>query len=133
MAASTKSVTALDEKHMQRCLALARRAEGKTSPNPMVGCVIVNARGRVVAEGYHRRLGAPHAEAEALKRVGGKAVNCTVYINLEPCRHTGSRRTPLRVLRSSSLLGFAGWSLVSVIRFGRTLAGQHGWRDRGLR
>ncbi len=76
---------------MRRCLALARRGEGRTAPNPMVGCVVVDRRGKVVAEGWHRRAGAPHAEADALARAG-RVAGGTLYVNLEPCRHQG--RTP---------------------------------------
>ncbi len=78
---------------MARCLELARGGQGKTSPNPMVGCVIADGRGRVVAEGFHRRLGAPHAEADALAKIGGRAPGGTLYVNLEPCRHRSHRRT----------------------------------------
>ena len=81
----------VDEKWMRRCLALARRAEGRTAPNPMVGCVVLDRRGRVVAEGWHRKAGAPHGEADALARVG-RVPGGTLYVNLEPCRHQG--RTP---------------------------------------
>ncbi|WP_096058425.1 bifunctional diaminohydroxyphosphoribosylaminopyrimidine deaminase/5-amino-6-(5-phosphoribosylamino)uracil reductase RibD [Haliangium ochraceum] len=84
---------ALDEQYMARCLELARRAEGRTAPNPMVGCVIVAPSGEVIAEGYHRRAGAPHAEAEALAQLDGRAPGCTMYVNLEPCRHRRKRRT----------------------------------------
>ncbi len=84
---------AIDERHMARCLELARQAEGRTSPNPMVGCVIVDSAGEVVAEGYHRRVGAAHAEAEALAQLGGQAPGCTLYVNLEPCNHRSNRRT----------------------------------------
>ena len=82
-----------DQMFMGRCLELARRGEGKTSPNPMVGSVIVDRRGRVVAEGYHCRLGAPHAEADALRKAGERAKGCTMYVNLEPCKHVTKRRT----------------------------------------
>ncbi len=78
---------------MRRCLELARKGEGRTAPNPMVGCVIVSANGVVVAEAWHKKAGAPHAEAAALAKLGGKAVGCTMYVNLEPCAHRGSRRT----------------------------------------
>ena len=78
---------------MARCLELARQAEGRTAPNPMVGCVIVDASGAVVAEGFHRRAGGPHAEAEALAQLGGRAAGCTMYVNLEPCNHRQKRRT----------------------------------------
>jgi diaminohydroxyphosphoribosylaminopyrimidine deaminase / 5-amino-6-(5-phosphoribosylamino)uracil reductase len=84
-------VSAVDERWMRRCLALARRAEGRTAPNPMVGCVVLDRRGRVVAEGWHRKAGALHGEADALARVG-RVPGGTLYVNLEPCRHQG--RTP---------------------------------------
>jgi diaminohydroxyphosphoribosylaminopyrimidine deaminase/5-amino-6-(5-phosphoribosylamino)uracil reductase len=74
---------------MRRCIELARRGEGRTAPNPMVGCVIVDRRGRVVGEGWHRRAGGPHAEVNALARAGGKVPGGTLYTNLEPCRHQG--------------------------------------------
>jgi len=78
---------------MQRCLQLAARAEGVTSPNPMVGCVIVH-RGVIVAEGFHRRAGMPHAEVEAVFRLpeGIAPSECEVYVSLEPCSHFG--KTP---------------------------------------
>lgn len=76
---------------MQRALDLAVKAVGRTSPNPVVGAVIVRG-GRVVAEGFHRRAGLPHAEIEALRRINGTARGATLYVNLEPCSHYG--RTP---------------------------------------
>jgi diaminohydroxyphosphoribosylaminopyrimidine deaminase/5-amino-6-(5-phosphoribosylamino)uracil reductase len=86
--------TADDEKWMRRCLALARRAEGRTSPNPMVGAIVVDRRGRVLARGWHRRAGEPHAEAEVLAALADRVPpGATMYVNLEPCAHTGARRT----------------------------------------
>jgi diaminohydroxyphosphoribosylaminopyrimidine deaminase/5-amino-6-(5-phosphoribosylamino)uracil reductase len=76
---------------MRRALALAARATGDTSPNPLVGAVIV-AHDCVVGEGYHRRAGAPHAEREALRAAGARARGATMYVTLEPCAHRG--RTP---------------------------------------
>jgi len=78
-----------DERWMKRCLVLARRAEGRTAPNPIVGCVIVSRQGEVLAEGWHRKAGEPHGEADALARLGGKAKGATLYVNLEPCNHQG--------------------------------------------
>jgi diaminohydroxyphosphoribosylaminopyrimidine deaminase/5-amino-6-(5-phosphoribosylamino)uracil reductase len=70
---------------------LARKAAGRTSPNPMVGAVLVRG-GKIIATGFHRVAGADHAEIVALKRAGAKAKGSTLYINLEPCSHYG--RTP---------------------------------------
>src|SRR5262249_26277931 len=81
-----------DEKHMRRCLALARRAEGRTAPNPIVGSVIVSARGEVLAEGFHEGPGRPHGEAAALAKLGGRAPGATLYVNLEPCAHPSPRK-----------------------------------------
>src|SRR5437773_208133 len=76
---------------MRRCLALAEKGAGQVSPNPMVGAVIVKG-GRLLAEGFHRRFGGPHAEIEALKKIKFKAPGATLYCNLEPCFHFG--KTP---------------------------------------
>lgn len=90
---SSSGVTPADERHMQRCLELAAMAAGQTAPNPVVGCVIVSAAGKVLAEGYHVAAGQPHAEAVALAGLGGKARGATLYCSLEPCRHRSHRRT----------------------------------------
>ena len=84
-------VSPFDCNMMQRCLHLARRAEGYTSPNPLVGCVIVRD-GQIVGEGYHPQAGQPHAEIFALRQAGDRAAGATLYVNLEPCNHYG--RTP---------------------------------------
>ncbi len=87
-------MTGADGRWMRRALSLAKRAEGRTAPNPMVGAVIVR-RGRVVGEGWHRRAGNPHAEVEALRdaqRRGHDPRGATLYVTLEPCCTTG--RTP---------------------------------------
>ena len=76
---------------MMRALALAERARGLTSPNPLVGALVVKD-GAVVGEGYHARAGAPHAERIALTAAGPKARGATLYLTLEPCIHQG--RTP---------------------------------------
>ena len=82
---------ALDRYWMQRCLDLARQAQGLTSPNPMVGAVVVQAH-RQVGAGYHPGAGHPHAEVFALQQAGATAQGATLYVNLEPCNHFG--RTP---------------------------------------
>lgn len=88
-----RSSTPEDEhpRWMQRCLELARLAAGQTAPNPMVGCV-VQQQGLVVGEGFHPGAGQPHAEVFALAQAGASAQGATLYVNLEPCNHTG--RTP---------------------------------------
>ena len=80
-----------DVKHMRRALALAERGRGRTSPNPIVGAVVVKDS-RVVGEGWHRALGEPHAEAMALAKAGARARGATMVVTLEPCAHRG--RTP---------------------------------------
>ena len=74
---------------MQRALALALEAEGNTSPNPMVGCVIVDDEGSIVGEGYHHKAGEPHAEVNALAEAKHLARGATAYVTLEPCAHYG--------------------------------------------
>ena len=84
----------MDQVHitfMQRALALARQANGRTSPNPLVGAVIVKD-GKVIGEGYHQKAGTAHAEVHALNAAGENAKGATLYVNLEPCCHWG--RTP---------------------------------------
>ena len=76
---------------MGHALALALRAQGLTSPNPMVGAVVVRD-GAIVGSGYHRRAGDAHAEVEALAEAGASARGATLYVVLEPCNHHG--RTP---------------------------------------
>jgi len=80
-----------DEKFMKRALDLAIKALGRTSPNPLVGCVIVKGE-QVVGEGYHLKAGTPHAEVHALAAAGERAGDATAYVTLEPCSHFG--RTP---------------------------------------
>ena len=76
---------------MQRALKLARQAKGRTSPNPLVGAVIVKDS-KVIGEGYHQKAGTPHAEIHALNAAGENAKGATLYTTLEPCCHWG--RTP---------------------------------------
>jgi diaminohydroxyphosphoribosylaminopyrimidine deaminase/5-amino-6-(5-phosphoribosylamino)uracil reductase len=78
------------EEFMRRALVLARRGREQVSPNPMVGAVLVR-RGRIVAEGYHRRFGGDHAEVDALRRARS-ARGADLYVTLEPCGHQG--KTP---------------------------------------
>jgi diaminohydroxyphosphoribosylaminopyrimidine deaminase / 5-amino-6-(5-phosphoribosylamino)uracil reductase len=77
---------------MMRCIELARQAEGRTSPNPIVGAIVLDSEGNLVGEGFHERYGHPHAEAIALDRAGSRARGGTIYTNLEPCSHFG--KTP---------------------------------------
>jgi diaminohydroxyphosphoribosylaminopyrimidine deaminase / 5-amino-6-(5-phosphoribosylamino)uracil reductase len=81
-------VDAHDIRFMQHALALARKGAGLASPNPMVGCVIVR-EGQTVGEGFHQYDWRDHAEIVALKSAGKKARGATLYVNLEPCNHTG--------------------------------------------
>ncbi|ACK68963.1 riboflavin biosynthesis protein RibD [Gloeothece citriformis PCC 7424] len=83
--------SSFDREMMQHCINLARQAAGKTSPNPMVGAVIVKD-GQVIGEGFHPKAGQPHAEVFALKQAAEQAKGATIYISLEPCNHYG--RTP---------------------------------------
>jgi diaminohydroxyphosphoribosylaminopyrimidine deaminase/5-amino-6-(5-phosphoribosylamino)uracil reductase len=78
----------MHERFMRMALEAAAKARGRTSPNPMVGCVLVQG-GEVIAVGHHRRAGAAHAEVVALRRAGEAARGATAYVNLEPCAHHG--------------------------------------------
>ena len=82
-----------DQFYMRRCLELARRAEGKVSPNPIVGSVIVH-NGEIIGEGWHERYGAAHAEVNAIAAVADESLlrESTLYVTLEPCSHYG--KTP---------------------------------------
>ncbi|KAG9144354.1 hypothetical protein Leryth_025214 [Lithospermum erythrorhizon] len=80
-----------DGYYMRRCVELARTAVGFTSPNPMVGCIIVKDD-KIVGQGFHPKAGQPHAEVFALRDAGDMAENATAYVTLEPCNHYG--RTP---------------------------------------
>jgi diaminohydroxyphosphoribosylaminopyrimidine deaminase/5-amino-6-(5-phosphoribosylamino)uracil reductase len=87
----TSNASSRDEKFMNLALRLAERGRGKTSPNPMVGAVIVKGE-EVVGAGWHRSAGSPHAEVLALEEAGSRARGGTLYVSLEPCSHQG--RTP---------------------------------------
>jgi len=80
-----------DKSLMRSTIALALKGRGSTSPNPMVGAIVVKS-GKIIGQGYHQRAGEPHAESMALKRAGKRARGATLYVTLEPCAHTG--RTP---------------------------------------
>jgi diaminohydroxyphosphoribosylaminopyrimidine deaminase / 5-amino-6-(5-phosphoribosylamino)uracil reductase len=83
----------LHKKYMNRCLELAHLGLGNTVPNPMVGSVIVHGD-RIIGEGYHKKAGEPHAEVNAIASVADRELlpESTLYVNLEPCSHTG--KTP---------------------------------------
>ena len=76
--------------YMALALELAKKAQGRTSPNPMVGAVIVKS-GEIIAKGYHHYAGAKHAEKNALVKAGAKAFGATMYVTLEPCSHYGKQ------------------------------------------
>lgn len=83
----------LDELYMQRCLQLAANGRGRTSPNPMVGAVVV-CDGKIIGEGWHQKAGTPHAEVHAINAVKDRSLlpKSTLYVSLEPCAHFG--KTP---------------------------------------
>jgi len=81
-----------DAAYMERALLLAGRARGRTTPNPLVGAVVVTPEGVVAGAGYHERAGEPHAEVHALREAGEAARGATLYCTLEPCNYFG--RTP---------------------------------------
>lgn len=88
--------------YMQRCLQLARLGEYYVAPNPMVGAVLVNATGDIVAEGWHRQFGGPHAEVNCIRQAEEKGItsfdDCTLYVSLEPCSHYGKTPPCARLL-----------------------------------
>src|SRR5215218_544956 len=88
MSAMTEATSA-ELAAMARAIELAARGLGTTSPNPVVGCVILNAAGEVVGEGFHAYAGGPHAEIVALAQAGERAKGGTALVTLEPCNHTG--------------------------------------------
>lgn len=83
----------LHEKYMKMCFDLALQGFGEVSPNPMVGCVVLDKYGNIVSKGYHKKYGESHAERDALMRLqNNEAEGGTLYVNLEPCSHYG--KTP---------------------------------------
>ena len=81
-----------NELFIRKCIKLATLGEGKVSPNPLVGAIVVDIDENVVGEGYHQKYGEAHAEINALNKAGNRAKGGTIYINLEPCSHWG--KTP---------------------------------------
>lgn len=90
-----------DEYFIKRTIHLAKRANYKTSPNPMVGAVIVK-NGKIISEGYHKKAGLPHAEVEAILKAKESLNGATLYVNLEPCCHRNKRTPPCTDLILSS-------------------------------
>ena len=80
---------AVEREAMLRAIALAQSVEIPDGPNPRVGCVLIGAEGRIVAEGLHRGAGTAHAEVDALAQAGAAAQGATAIVTLEPCNHTG--------------------------------------------
>lgn len=88
---NTSTVTDSDQAHLRRTLELAERGRGRTSPNPVVGAVVVSAEGEVIGEGYHHAHGGPHAERVAIESCSKDTTGGTIYVSLEPCAHTGKQ------------------------------------------
>lgn len=86
MSKQSQTFTAFEEETMRETFALAKK--GKTSPNPMVGVILVK-NGKVIGKGYHKRYGEPHAEVNAIKSAKSSVKGATMYISLEPCCHEG--------------------------------------------
>ena len=81
------------ETYMKECFELALKGQGRTSPNPMVGCIVLNSRGEVISKGFHAKCGGNHAERDALLKIDkNSAKGGTLIVNLEPCSHYG--KTP---------------------------------------
>jgi len=83
------NIGSADERFMDEALELAEGAAGLTSPDPMVGAVIVK-KGKIISRGYHAQVGTPHAESYALMKAGRRSRGATMYVNLEPCCHWGN-------------------------------------------
>src|SRR3954466_5547287 len=79
----------VERDYMERALFHAARGTGRTSPNPLVGAVVVSADGVVIGQGFHERAGEPHAEIHALTAAGVRPRGATLYSTLEPCCHQG--------------------------------------------
>ena len=97
-----------DADYMARALFHAARGLGRTSPNPVVGAVIVSPDGVVVGQGYHARAGEPHAEVHALLAAGERARGATLYCSLEPCCHTGRTGPCVERIADAAILRVVG-------------------------
>lgn len=91
------------EQLMHRAVRIAARGHGGAEPNPMVGCIIVDDAGAMIAEGFHRRCGGPHAEVEALRAAGERARGATALVTLEPCAHRGRTGPCTEALRDAGI------------------------------
>jgi diaminohydroxyphosphoribosylaminopyrimidine deaminase/5-amino-6-(5-phosphoribosylamino)uracil reductase len=96
-------VNKLDEYFLKKTFDLARKGTGVVSPNPLVGACVVK-EGTIVGEGYHRGVGTPHAEVEALKKAGDNARGATLYVSLEPCAHHGKTPPCTEAIEASGIL-----------------------------
>src|SRR5690349_25012814 len=101
--AQQPAVSPAEDKAMARAIELAARGLGTTSPNPVVGCVLLDAAGQVVGEGFHVYAGGPHAEIVALAQAGEKARGGTAVVTLEPCNHTGRTRPCAQALTNAGI------------------------------
>lgn len=80
------------EKYMKKCIRLAKKGDGHTAPNPLVGCVVLDKNEKEISTGFHKKCGLPHAEADALYKLSNEAEGGTLIVSLEPCCHYG--KTP---------------------------------------
>lgn len=114
-----------DQEFMLRALELAARGRGWVEPNPLVGCVVVQA-GEIVGEGWHRQHGGPHAEIEALSSSGERARGAVVYVTLEPCCHEGKTGPCTKALIEAGVAGVVvGCQDPNPVVAGRGLAELH--------
>ncbi|MFN4197083.1 MAG: bifunctional diaminohydroxyphosphoribosylaminopyrimidine deaminase/5-amino-6-(5-phosphoribosylamino)uracil reductase RibD, partial [Caldimicrobium sp.] len=93
-----------DEFYMKIAIKEAYKGFGKTSPNPPVGAVLVDPHtGEIIAKGYHRAYGEPHAEREAITKAGNRAKGAFLYVTLEPCSHYGKTPPCTEIIISSGI------------------------------
>jgi len=92
-----------DEFYMNKAIELARKAKGRTSPNPMVGAILVK-NGKIIGKGYHRKAGLAHAEVEAIRDAGANAAGATLYVTLEPCSTFGKTPPCTDLIRISGII-----------------------------